>query len=361
YARTLGARIAATTHYTELKSYALTTSRVENASCEFDVLTLKPTYKLLIGVPGKSNAFAISKRLGLPEHIIDSARGLIASEDKRFDEVLEKLEEKREALESELQNATRERRETAAIYKRAEEFDAAVEKDKNAALARAKAEAERLITAARKTADAVFLELDELKKKRQKSENYQLENDARVALRRSLNEAEKGLDAIRGEKKIAAAPKPPRPLRVGDIVELIAYETRGEVLEVPDKNGSLQVQAGALKVRVKLSEIRLIEESGNKTVAEFVAKKQAELRNITVKTELDIRGLMGDEAESVIENYLDTAFLAKLNTVMIIHGKGTGVLRRVVNNHLKRNNHVKDFRLGVYGEGEDGVTVVELR
>lgn len=361
YARGLGAKIAATTHYTELKSFALTTNRVENASCEFDVETLRPTYKLLIGVPGKSNAFAISRRLGLPEHIIESARALIDSEDQRFDEILAKLEDKRTKLEEELRTAERARREAEEIYRRAEEFDASVEKDRDRALERAKAEAERLIANARETADAVFDELDAIRKKRRREENYQQINDARAALRQSLNQAESKLDSIGKKKKQPKAEPMKRPLKVGDTVELLSLGTRATVLTLPDKNGSLQVQAGIMKVNVKLRDLRLIEETGDKTVADFVAKKQAELRNITVKPEIDLRGMMPEEAESVLERYLDTAFLAKLNTVTIIHGKGTGVLRRTVQDHLKHNRHVKSFRLGVYGEGETGVTVVELR
>ena len=361
YARALGAKVAATTHYTELKTFALTTNRVENASCEFDVETLRPTYKLLIGVPGKSNAFAISKRLGLPEHIIDDARGLIDSEDQRFDEILAKLEEKNTRLEEELRGAERARREAEELRRRAEEFDATIEKDRDRALERAKAEAERLIASARDTADQVFEELDSIRKKRRREENYQQVNDARAALRRSLNEAEGKLDAIGKKKQKPKAEPMKRPLKIGDTVELISLGTRATVLTLPDKNGNLQVQAGIMKVNVKLRELRLVEESGDKTVRDFVAKKQAELRNIQVSPEIDLRGMMPEEAESVLERYIDTAFLAKLNTVTVIHGKGTGVLRRTVQEHLKHNRQVKSFRLGVYGEGENGVTVVELR
>lgn len=361
YARALGAKIAATTHYTELKSFALTTNRVENASCEFDVETLKPTYKLLIGVPGKSNAFAISKRLGLPEHIIEDAKKLIDSEDQRFDEILAKLEDKRSKLEEELTIAERKRREAEEIHRRAEEFDASIEKDRDRALERAKAEATRVIANARATADEVFEELDDIRKKRQKQENYQQVNEARAAMRKSLNDAERELDSLGRKKKAPKAEPLKRPLKVGDTVELLSLGTKATVLSLPDKSGNLQVQAGILKVNIKLSEIKLIEETGDKTVADFVAKKQAELRNIAVKSEVDLRGMMPEEAESVLERYIDTAFLAKLNTVTIIHGKGTGVLRRTVQDHLKHNRHVKSFRLGMYGEGETGVTVVELR
>ncbi len=361
YARKLGARVAATTHYTELKSYALTTERVENASCEFDVETLRPTYKLLIGVPGKSNAFAISKRIGLSDYIIDNAKKLIDSEDKRFDEILASLEEKRSKLEEELRSAERARREAEEMRKKAEEFDASIERDRDKALERAKAEAERLIKNARATADSVFEELDEICKKRRKEENYQAVNDARAAMRRSLNEAEDELSAIGKKKKQQQAPPLKRPLKVGDTVELINLGTRATVLTIPDKNGTLQVQAGIMKVNVKVRDLKLVEETGDKTVTDFIAKKQAELRNISVKPEVDLRGMLPEEAESVLERYIDTAFLAKLGTVTIIHGKGTGVLRRTVQDNLKHNRHVKSFRLGTFGEGENGVTIAELR
>ena len=360
YARSIGAKVGATTHYTELKTFALTTERVENASCEFDVETLRPTYKLLIGVPGKSNAFAISKRIGLPEHIIEQAQKLIDSEDKRFDEILASLEEKRTKLEADALAAERARRDAEEMRRRAEEFDASIERDRDRALERAKADAERIIKNARATADSVFEELDQIRKKRRREENYQQINDARAELRRSLNQAEDELSSIGKKKKKASAPPPPRPLKVGDTVELLSIGTRATVLTAPDKNGNMQVQAGIMKVNVKLRDIKLIEETGDKTVADFIAKRQAELRNITVKPEIDLRGMLPEEAESVLERYIDTAFLAKLNIVTIIHGKGTGVLRRTVQENLKHNRHVKSFRLGTFGEGETGVTVAEL-
>ena len=261
-------------------------------------------------------------------------RDRIDSEDQRFDEILAKLEDKRTKLEEELRVAERARREAEEIHRRAEEFDASIEKDRDRALERAKAEAERLIANARQTADAVFDELDSIRKQRRREENYQQINDARAALRRSLNEAEGELDAIGKKKKAPKAEPMKRPLKIGDTVELLSLGTRATVLTLPDKNGNLQVQAGIMKVNVKLRELKLIEETGDKTVADFVAKKQAELRNITVKPEVDLRGMMPEEAESVLERYIDTAFLAKLNTVTIIHGKGTGVLRRTVQDHL---------------------------
>ena len=358
FARGMGAKIAASTHYTELKSYALTTEHVENASCEFDVKTLRPTYKLLIGVPGKSNAFAISKSLGLSDYIIDKASSILDSEDKRFEEIIESLEEKRTALEHDRAEAARLRREADEIYKRAEEFDAKIEHDRDKALERAKAEAERLIKDARDEAERVFEELSELRKRKARDDNYKQENEARAALMKSLNEAEGKLSGMK-RKKSAVAPKPNRPIKVGDTVELINLGTKATVLTNPE-NGKMQVQAGIMKVWVKVNEVKLLENAENKSVQAFIQKKTTELRNVKISPEIDLRGMMAEEAVDTVERYIDSAFLAKLNTVRVIHGKGTGVLRKAVQDSLKKNRHVKSFRLGTFGEGETGVTVVEL-
>ena len=362
YARKMGARVVATTHYTELKSYALTTERVENASCEFDVETLKPTYKLLIGVPGKSNAFAIASRLGLSDYIIDRARSLVDSEDQRFDEVLARLEEKRAALEVELNEAEKQRREAEVLNRRAREFDDEIEKRREAEFKKAKADAERMLRDARTAADEIFDEIDALRKAQRKKDNYQQINDARAALKHSLNDAERTLSRAGGERaEKLIAPAPARPLKVGDTVELIELGTKATVLTAPDKSGIVQVQAGILKVNVNQNKLKLLEESGKKTVEAFIAKKQAELRNVKISQDIDVRGMMSDEAVDTVERYLDNAFMAKLNTVTVIHGKGTGALRKAIQTRLRSHPHVKSFRLGTFGEGESGVTVIELK
>lgn len=362
YARKMGARVAATTHYTELKSFALTTERVENASCEFDVETLKPTYKLLIGVPGKSNAFAIASRLGLSNYIIDQARSLVDSEDQRFDEVLARLEEKRTALEEELTAAEKKRRETEELNRRAREFDDEIEKRREAEFSKARADAERMLRDARAAADSIFDEIDALRKAQRKKDNYQQINEARAALRHSLNDADETLSRSgRRKEKSITAPTPARPLKVGDTVELIELGTKATILTAPDKSGMVQVQAGILKVNVNQNKLKLLEESGKKTVEAFIAKKQAELRNVKISQDIDVRGMMSDEAVDTVERYLDNAFMAKLNTVTVIHGKGTGALRKAIQTRLRTHPHVKSFRLGTFGEGESGVTVIELK
>ncbi len=358
YIRALGAKTVATTHYAELKSFALITERVENASCEFDVTTLKPTYRLLIGIPGKSNAFAISERLGLPMNIIKGAERLVEREDKRFDEILSRLEEKQRALDTELSEAGKLRADAENRKKKSEQFEEELEKRKVSVIEKARADAEKILSDAREAADRALDEIKEIRKLEKKKADRNLINDARSALSRGLNEAEKNV--IRA--KARPTPKPlPRKLREGDTVELVELGLQGTVVSIAEKTGILTVQAGIMKVTAKPDEVSLIEETGEKTVNRFIAKKKAELRNISVKPEVDLRGLASDEAEYVLSSYLDTAFLAKLNTVTIIHGKGTGVLRKSVHAYLRTHPHIKSFRLGVYGEGEDGVTIAELR
>ena len=358
YIKALGAKTVATTHYAELKSFALITERVENASCEFDVTTLKPTYRLLIGIPGKSNAFAISERLGLPKNIIENAGALVEREDKRFDEILSRLEEKQKALDSEITRANELRNDAEQRRKKSEKFEEELEKRRIAIVEKAREDAEKIISDAREAADRALEEIKEIRRLEKKKADRNLINDARSELSRGLNEAEKKV--IKSKARPVAKPLP-RKLREGDTVELVELGMRGTVLSVSEKTGIITVQAGIMKVTAKPEELTLVEESGEKTVKEFISKKKAELRNISVKPEVDIRGLAVDEGEYVLGTYLDNAFLAKLNTVTIIHGKGTGVLRKAVHQYLRSHPHVKSFRLGVFGEGEHGVTVVELR
>ncbi len=358
YIKALGAKTVATTHYAELKSFALITDRVENASCEFDVTTLKPTYRLLIGIPGKSNAFAISERLGLPMNIIKGAERLVEREDKRFDEILSQLEAKQKALDTELSEASRLRSDAENRKKKSVQFEEELEKRKVSVIEKARADAEKILSDAREAADRALDEIKEIRKLEKKKADRNLINEARSELSRGLNEAEKNV--IRA--KARPTPKPlPRKLREGDTVELTELGLQGTVVAIAEKTGILTVSAGIMKVTAKPDEVSLIEESGEKTVNQFIAKKKAELRNISVKPEVDLRGLASDEAEYVLSSYLDNAFLAKLNTVTIIHGKGTGVLRKAVHAYLRTHPHIKSWRLGVYGEGEDGVTIAELR
>ena len=355
-ARARGAKVATTTHYSELKVYATTTDGVQNASCEFDVETLRPTYRLIMGIPGKSNAFEISRRLGLREDIIADARTRLDSDSLDFEDMLAAVQKERSRLEKELEQAQAERVKAQEAAKEAEALRRRAQEEKEKAGAAAKREAERILRDARALSDQVFNELSDMRKQSAKTENAQQLNEARAALRRRLNEAEDALGTKREE-----APPPPssRPVRAGDVVEILKLGTRAEVISVsPDR--MLTLQAGIMKVTVREDEVRLLEGVKNET-QKLVARVDAKLRSAPTKSEIDLRGMMTDEAVSVMERYLDSAYLAKLNTVTVIHGKGTGALRAAVHQALKRNKHVKSFRLGRYGEGETGVTIVEFQ
>ena len=362
--RRKGALIAATTHYAELKTFAMTTAGVENASCEFDVATLRPTYRLLIGIPGKSNAFAISRRLGLDEKVIEAAKAQMDSESIRFEDVLTQLEEKRQRLEKAQLEADRLWQQRQEDARKARTYREQMEKAKENARSKGEAEARRIVRQAQAQVDAIFQELDQLRRQQQKQADFQQMNDARVSVRKHMNAAEEALHLREEQTPEPAAPA--RPIEKGDVVELPGVRTAATVLSV-QADGSLVLQAGRMKMTVKPGQVRLIEDAKQ---AQEKRKKQQAVRTAAAHTlnlqsrassELDIRGYETLEAESVVENYLDAAVMAKLETVTIIHGKGTGALRKAVHEVLRRSRVVKEFRLGRYGEGEAGVTVVTLK
>ena len=361
HVRALGARVAATTHYAELKTFAMTTAGVENASCEFNVETLSPTYRLLIGIPGKSNAFAISKRLGLPDRVIEDAKQQMSGESVRFEDVLTQLEAKRQALEKREVEADRLYRQREEDARKAREFKEQMERARDNARSRGEAEAKRILKQARETTDQVFAELSEMRKAQARAERAQNANEARAELRRRLNEAEELATGRRYEK--TPIPKPSRPIAVGDLVEIPGVRTPAEVVSVA-RDGTLQLRAGVLKMKARADEVRLVEaderSAGVKKAAAVAAAPRRELR-AAAQRELDIRGMETLEAESVVETFLSAAVMGHLDTVTIIHGKGTGALRKAVHDILRRNKSVKTFRLGMYGEGENGVTVVTMK
>ena len=362
HVRHLGARVAATTHYAELKTFAMTTAGVENASCEFDVETLAPTYRLLIGIPGKSNAFAISRRLGLPEDVIAAAQEQMSGESVRFEDILTQLEEKRQALEKREQEADRLLRQREEDARKAREFRDQMERAKDNARGRGEAEAKRILRDARAAADQVFAELAEMRKAQAKADRALNENEARAALRRQLNEAEEAVS--KRDARQEPIPKPSRPIRAGDLVEFPGVRQPAEVVSV-GKDGTLQLKAGILKMKAKADEVRLIEDderaARKKTPSVTIRQNADRALRASAARELDIRGMETLEAESVVDNFISAAVMGKLETVTIIHGKGTGALRKAVHDILRRNKAVKSFRLGVYGEGESGVTVVTLK
>ncbi len=363
-ARAMGAAVAATTHYAELKVYAMTTPGVENASCEFDVETLAPTYRVLIGIPGKSNAFAISRRLGLPDYIIQKAADRIDAENVRFEDVLSQLELQRQAMEKEKDQAARLRREMESARAEAEQYRARIEEERRKAAEKARAEARAILDEARDTADQVFKELNEMRRRQEQAREWVDDNDQRAELRHRLNQAE---DALGARQEDLPAPPPSRDAVAGDVVELLKMGTQAEVVEV-NKDGTLQLQAGILKLKARQSEVRvLLDATARKKQSEKEKKRTAaatvrhEFRAGAAKAELDLRGMMVDEALGALDLFLDNALMGKLETATIIHGKGTGALRKAVREHLKHSRYVKEFRPGVYGEGEDGVTVVTLK
>ena len=361
HVRALGARAAATTHYAELKTFAMTTPGVENASCEFNVETLSPTYRLLIGIPGKSNAFAISRRLGLPDEVITNAQAQMSKDSVRFEDVLTQLEAKRQALEKREQETDRLYRQREEDARKAREFREQMQRAKENARSRGEAEAKRILRDARSASDAVFAELERMRKEQAKADRAINANEARAELRRQLNEAEDAID--KRDARSEPIPKPSRPIQKGDLVEIPGVSTPAEVVGV-GSDGTLQLKAGILKMKAKADEVRLIEDDERAAM-----KKKAPKPTWTAVTglrtaasrELDIRGMETLEAESVVETFLSTAVMGHLETVTIIHGKGTGALRNAVHDILRRNKNVKSFRLGVYGEGENGVTVVTMK
>ena len=361
HVRALGAKSAATTHYAELKTFAMTTVGVENASCEFNVETLSPTYRLLIGIPGKSNAFAISRRLGLPDEVIADAQAQMSRDSVRFEDVLTQLEEKRQALEKREQEADRLYRQREEDAHKAREFREQMQRAKENARSRGEAEAKRILRDARSASDAVFAELEKMRKEQAKAERTLNANEARAELRRQLNEAESAID--KRDARSEPIPKPSRPIQKGDLVEIPGVSTPAEVVSV-GSDGTLQLKAGILKMKAKSGEVRLIEDderAAMKKKAPKPVRTAVTGLHTAASRELDIRGMETLEAESVVETFLSSAVMGHLETVTIIHGKGTGALRKAVHDILRRNKNVKSFRLGVYGEGENGVTVVTLK
>ena len=355
--RSWGCCIAATTHYAELKVFATATKGVANASCEFDVKTLRPTYRLLIGIPGKSNAFAISRRLGLDESVIKKAREHMDSSSTAFEEVIQELDTARQDMEKAKAEAAKALREAEMLKAQAAELREKTEQIRQKAEEKAKAEAQHIIDETRAMSDSVMAEMKELRKQSRKSENWQQINEQRAELRRRINEAESQLAFQRPQDDEVSS----REIRVGDTVKLKKLGTKAEVVSI-GKDGELNLLAGAMKITAKENEVLLLEgEKPKKSARVTPQKTERQLRTLGVSGELDLRGMMTDEAVDVLQRYLDTAMLANLNTVTIIHGKGTGALRQAVHNTLKRSKQVKSFRLGRYGEGENGVTVVELK
>ncbi len=359
HARKMGAMVAATTHYAELKVYATNENGIQNASCEFDVETLSPTYRLLVGVPGKSNAFAISERLGLSKDIIDDAKARIGVQNESFEATIEKLEQTRALLERDRAEAAKKLREAEDNAKKAAFLRAELSVRLEKADEKARREAERIIAEARETAESTFAELDDMRRRINEDEQAQEVNSARSELRRRLNESQGRLKAREPEKP-KEEKKSARDVRPGDTVEIKSMGVKAEVIDI-NPDGTLNLRAGIMNVKLKPDEVYLIEGHAAKQKKQSVTLAGSSAPRAAVSHEIDLRGMESIEAVNAAEQYIDSAVMGKLKTVTIIHGKGTGALRAAVQQMLKRNKAVKSFRLGRFGEGESGVTIVELK
>lgn len=359
--RKKGAKIAATTHYSELKEYALSTDRVENGSCEFSVETLAPTYKLLIGIPGRSNAFAISERLGLRHEIIEAAQGLVATENRRFEDVVDTLEQTCAEMEKEREKTLALQQEMDALRQKAEQkYQDATQKGEKE-LARAKTEANRLVENARRAANSLLLEVERLKKEQAKEKNAaEMARKAKAAMKSHLNTID-DLTAERFDTLDDGNYVLPRPLKAGDTVLVTTLGTKATVVTVPDAKGNTEVLSGAMKMKVPLENLRLV---GGKAVKNTAPRRTAVSRDrapAVSAMRVDLRGKNAEEALLDLDMFIDGAVRSGLTEITIVHGKGTGVLRKAVQTHLRTHPNIRTFRLGVYGEGEDGVTIAELK
>ena len=349
------AKIASTTHYAELKEFALRTEGVENACCEFDVTTLRPTYRLLIGVPGKSNAFAITKRLGMDDEIVERAKELVSSESRQFEDVVGTLEKRRQSLEKQIENANRLTAKANTEKQKAENEIRRAKENAEREIERAKQEAQRIISRTRAQADALVEELDKARKAKDMSA------EARAKLKKNLNTMETNADPVVKKQSDGEKYKLPRPLKVGDSVLIFDIDKNATVLAPPTKDGMVLVQAGIIKTRVKIDNLRLIKEKKQQPPQYSAKRNVHSTLDVRPTTEVDVRGETAFDAIMIVDKAIDNAVLMNINQLTIIHGKGTGVLRREIQSFLRTHKAVKSFRLGVFGEGESGVTIVELK
>lgn len=348
-------RTAVTTHYSELKVYALSTEGVENACCEFDVQTLRPTYRLLIGIPGKSNAFAISKRLGLPDYIIEGAKEFISHDEARFEDIITDLEISKKSVAFEQERAEQYRKEAESLKQEVENQKEKTRQQKEKILQKAREQAKQIYAQAKEEADNIIKEMN----REAKQKNQQKALDSRTKLKEKLSSVQE--DFLKS-KKVKPTHKPPEKLQAGDRVYVISFDQNGVALSAPDKNKEVMVQMGIMKAKIPLAELMLDEtpqpkeqKPKHQNIRAKVSKSQF------ISAEIDCRGQLVDEALMNIDKYIDDAYLSGLKQIVIIHGKGTGALRAGVQNYLRTNSHVRSYRLGTFGEGEAGVTVVELK
>ncbi len=353
-----GSITVATTHYSELKAYAISTEGVENASCEFDVETLRPTYRLLIGVPGKSNAFAISKRLGLPSEILERAREFLTQEDIRFEDILLSIEKNKSESEKERIKAESYRLEAERLKEELERQREKIKEQKEKILKEAREEARRILLNAKEESEFIIERLKELEKEREAAERNRAIEEMKRKLRENIDEVEQSL--TESVFKREGYVKPPENLNPGDSVFIINLNQKGTVIEPPNKDGEAVVQVGILKINVHKTNLKLVDEQ--KQEIEKSGYSKINMSKVSsISTEIDLRGATLEDALISVDKFLDDASIAGLGEVTIIHGKGTGILRSGIHKFLRTHPHVKKFRLGKFGEGESGVTIVELK
>ena len=363
--RSCSALSAATTHYAELKAYALDTEGVQNASCEFDIDTLRPTYRLIVGTPGKSNAFAISERLGIPEDVVESAKRMVSSENRRFERVIEQLEENRIQMERNKEESERLRREYEIFKAEAEEKLRIKLEESEKQIVREREQARRMIDSARINSEYVFKELGEIRKKQERGDFAKQLSEARERVREALRQSSNVYDTYAPNISLDEEYVLPRPLAVGDAVYIVPYHQQGTVTALAGRDGFVTVQAGILKAKIAEKDLRLLLEEKKKAQPLHNSRpSEAKVKKSVVasfKPELDIRGRYGDDGWEETDKYLDSAVLSGLTVARIVHGKGTGALRKAIWERLKGDPRVKSFRLGNFGEGDSGVTIVELK
>lgn len=358
YFHSRGIRTMATTHYSEIKIYALTTSGIENACCEFNVETLSPTYRLLIGIPGKSNAFAISKKLGLSDTLIEDARTRISSNEQNFEDLLSDLEASRITIEKEQAEINRYKSEITALKQQLKNKQEKLDESRDAILRKAKEEANQILQEAKDTADEAIRNFNKYGTTRPSIQEMEKQ---RTNIREKMAANEKKSSK---EKETAIYnPKVPKKLRIGDSVKVLSMNLTGTVHSLPNAKGDLFVQMGILRSQVNIRDLVLIEDAapGSKKYAKTGAGKLKMSKSASVSTEINLIGKTVDEAIALLDKYLDDAYLAHLPSVRIVHGKGTGALRSAVQSHLKRQSYIKSFHLGEFGEGDAGVTIAEFK
>jgi DNA mismatch repair protein MutS2 len=358
FLRGTGTLTVATTHYSELKVYALSTKGVENACCEFDVETLRPTYRLLIGIPGRSNAFAISQRLGLSEGIIRIARDFLSKEDIKFEDILQTIEKNKSQSENERMQAEAYKLEIETLKNELSSQKARLNIQKEKILKDAKEEARRILRNARSESEDILTQLRRLETEAKESERNRLSEELRLKLKNKIDSIDDSLtESIMPRNTFI---KPPENLKPGDSIIIASLGREGTVLIPPDNDGQAVVQAGIMKINVHVSNLRLAQSEKNEPEKTGMGKIGVSKAK-TITTEIDLRGFNIDEASESLDKYLDDAVISGLHEVTVIHGKGTGTLRNGIHQYLKSNSHVKSFRLGKIGEGDSGVSVVELK